>query len=156
MISYIEAVDRLVDAALKYINCPYVWRGKGPVLWSMTGPVAHPFLGNVFDCSGLWTRALLDAGGPNWTMTHSTETLRQSGEREYPPGGYGTFHFFGRNGKATHVELCLDHGLFFGAAGGDETTTAPKAGAFVMIHRVRRMDFLEAVRLPLDHLIVER
>lgn len=154
MLSYIEAVDRLVDAALKYVGCPYVWRGKGRVLWSPTGAIAHPWTSPVFDCSGLWMRALKDAGGPDWTLTHAAETIRGEGEREYPPGAYGTFHFFGRSpAKATHIEMSLDHGLFLGSYGGDETTLYPKPGAGVGVHRLKRNDFIEAVRLPLEQLL---
>lgn len=152
-LSYVEAVHRLVRAALTLQGAPYVWGGKGDRLWTRAGLIAHKWSGKVVDCSGLVTLALKMAGGPDWTATQSARTLREQCEREMPPNQFGTLHFYGRNGRTTHVAIALDHGLVLEAAGGDETTLEPKPGALTRVGFETRNDFQEAGRLPLERLL---
>lgn len=144
-------IDDVVDRALVYQGAPYTWRGKGVYLWSPSGLVLHAFGEPVFDCSGLVTVALRDAGGPDWRATRNAESMRQA----FPscdPWEFGALRLYGTPAKATHVAFALHRGLVLEAAGGDSTTTSPtearrRRHAAVRVNRDRRPDFLGAVRL---------
>lgn len=154
--------QRFVAAALKHIGASYLWQGKGYVKWSMTGLASHGFHDGsgthplyLVDCSGLVTCALKEAGGPDWRGTHRAQTLLEACERECPPNGFATLHFYGASRSSiSHVNISLDHGLLLGAMGGDSTTTKPTPGKDVrLIVGDNRSDFQEAGRLPLAQLL---
>ncbi len=115
----------IVHHALRYLGAPYVWRGKGLDLWSPVAPLSHHWGEEVFDCSGLVTTALKDAGGPDWRFTHSAQALFDE-LKPVDAGAFGSLKFYGANAKAvTHVAFDLGNGLVLEAAGGDSTTVTP-------------------------------
>ena len=112
------------------MGAPYVWRGKGLELWDAAGAKSHHWGEPVFDCSGLVTTAIHEAGGPDWRLTHSAQTLFDALARAETPrtprGTFGELKFYGASPKSvTHVAIDLGHGLVLEAAGGDATTTTP-------------------------------
>lgn len=151
-------MSALIDAARKHLGAPYVWRGKGKSLWTPRGLELHPWVGQVFDCSGLVTVALKAAGGPDLRATHSAQTMFDQFPIADDFEAAGVLRFYGKSrSQVTHVAICTgrnDRGqvTVIEAAGGDETTVTPLVaswrGAKVREGAELRRDFLGSRRLP--------
>lgn len=132
-------LDRFVECAAKKVGDPYIWAGKGTYRLDPNGNM--PALAvQGYDCSGLVTCSLLEAGGPdhrnNWNAQLMFNLL------EHAPAaraGSPVLAFFGADQEHIHhVGIALDgdvYGWFCEAAGGDETTLAPTPGSRVYLHR---------------------
>lgn len=93
--------ERFLALALDAVaaQSPYVWGGKGDVIWTPTGVKPNPFRAtrviptapgsvdievevsgprDVFDCSGLITTCLHRAGGPDLRFSHGAKQLREA------------------------------------------------------------------------------
>lgn len=140
----VRFVEHLYAARDKH--SPYVWTGKGDVLWTLNGLVKNPFGTDVFDCSGLITTALQRAGGPDLRASHGSRQMFEQfpvwGSRtddtekdlrlRFYPGHVALFHALRWNGRIEVIE----------AAGGGKQTTAPTPGAMVRQGLERRDDFM--------------
>lgn len=128
------AVGRLalVAFAQGLLGKPYVWGQKGP---------------NSFDCSGFVTYCLLQAGGPDWRLTHNAAKLFE----DCPPIPEADAHlreitrgaplwpcpgvqqcdlaFYGPAGEPDHVMMLWGDGRVIGASGGNHHTTSPELAA---------------------------
>jgi len=150
----------VINAALGEIGAPYVWGGKGEMVFDpQKGLVPHGFvqgdqLMHVFDCSGLVNWSIKKAGGPDWRATHSAQTLYDLCRNNVDPFDRpGSLVFCGRDfSRVTHVQLSLGGGLVVEAAGGDHFVTTPlhalERGASVRAHFNRRRDIILIARLP--------
>lgn len=143
-------------------GCPYVWGGKGEALWTKSGLHRHTFGGNVFDCSGLVTRGLKEAGGPDWRLMRGADSMWNGTKRSDSPGWMyeplertttplaGDLVFYGGPNKSTHVEVVMPDGRYFGAIGGDQHTVVPNAlKARVRYRNTPRKDLLGFAVNPL-------
>lgn len=153
----------LITAGRKYLGAQYVWGGKKDCVFSQQtlSLAPSPWLPQkVFDCSGLVTVALLDAGGPDWRGTHSSGALRavakpvlmtelQEGDLLFRAGHVGIY-VGPSHEQATHI-------IVLEAAGGDRGTTSPAVAAarnaFVKEHSVPAQRFAVAGRLDVETLI---
>lgn len=97
-------------AAMSRIGMPYVWCAKGP---------------HQFDCSGLVTWALQQAGGPDLRAMHNTTKLwLELPATQHPEPGDLAFYTSSPEHDVDHVMVLGPLGIVFGAAGGDHTTTS--------------------------------
>ncbi|MBJ6762789.1 C40 family peptidase [Myxococcaceae bacterium JPH2] len=135
-------------SALSQMNAPYRWGGKGERS-DIEGP-------RVFDCSGLVTWSLHQAGGPDWRPTHNTDVLWAectpvASEADLQPGD---LVLYGKGGDPEHVMIYVGAGCVVGATGGGHKTLT-LADAYQAGARVRawpsmryRQDVLGFRRLP--------
>lgn len=146
----------VAHAALRFIGCPYVWKGKGLELWTPQGLQRHGYGTHVFDCSGLIGMALLTAGGKDRRATHAAQTYFDEFPAIDNAEMFGALRFYGVGPKAiTHISLSLGNGLIIEAAGGDSTTTTLQAAKARPNAKVRvgfdiRRDLVGARLLPGD------
>lgn len=142
----------MIAAALQYLGAPYVWKGKGDVLWTPAGLARHAFGRPVFDCSGLVTVAIHESGGPDYRATQNAGTMFAAWPIAPDPEARGVLRFYGHTGHVSHVAISMGrtNGVLevLEAAGGDETTACPKAGACVRVGPELRRDFVGARVLP--------
>lgn len=146
----------LVRHALEQIGRPYIWAGEGDfvVRRGASGdlvpvtPESQGVIGLCFDCAGLVKYAALKAGSKYdtrgwWGADHLFTELPLR-----DPSEPFECRFYGRDQRATHIEIGLGNGLVLGAAGGDASTLtlsdAQKRGAKVRIAFETRRDFLAA------------
>jgi len=92
--------------ALSFLGLPYVWGGDDPV--------------QGFDCSGFVIEILKSVGvlprEGDWTADGLWRRFR---DKEVPSPTLGCLVFwFNIEGRAVHVEFCLDDKLAIGASGG--------------------------------------
>ncbi len=155
----------ILNAALRELGAPYIWGGKGDVLWTPTGLAISPVLQEAglpvhgFDCSGLWTWAFKEAGLGDTRGQHSAQTLFS----KLPPVFSATQYeahpvlvFYGQNeNDITHIAgmvsiygrpYCLES-----ARGTHKTITVPiarqtKAG--VRLSPNARSDFMGMRTFP--------
>ncbi len=159
--------ELFIDLAATYIKCPYVWGGRGNVIFVKGGVVPNTFFDKfVFDCSGLITYTLWKLGEmgiitnlPDMRGTHNTDIMfaqfPKTDAREV-----GTLLFWGRNkndpNDTDHVAIDMGRGFILDASGGGSTTLTPQdarlKNAMVRMHYNRRdpKTFLGARRIPLD------
>lgn len=107
-----------LDAVLSKENAPYLWGAKGP---------------DNFDCSGLVTWALLQAGCRDWRQTHSShvlwnvleplDELVETDGRIIQKPQPGDLAFYGAPGRINHVMVVWGDGRVIGACGGNSDTT---------------------------------
>jgi cell wall-associated NlpC family hydrolase len=130
--------------ALGHAGAPYLWGHKGP---------------DAFDCSGLVTYSLWEAGGPDWRFTegdcaHLWGRLEAylppepvAGVAEVP---VGMLAFYGPPHRADHVMVSAPSGQVFGATGGGRQTVRKEPGACVQYkpHLLYRPDFKGWRQLP--------
>lgn len=156
----------LIEVARQYIGCPYVWAGKKDFLFD---PVKLALVPNpwrparVFDCSGLVTVSLKDAGGPDWRASHSSGALRafcwpvpwpelQPGDLLFRAGHVGIY--------VSKSEASLANIVVLEAAGGDRSTTSPFIAearkAEVREHSIPITRFACAGRLDFDSLLKKK
>jgi murein DD-endopeptidase len=124
----------LIANARRFLGCPYVWQGKGKSLWTPRGLELHPWVGQVFDCSGLVTCALKLAGGPDLRATHNAQTMFDTFAAAADESVPGTLRFYGTSRRTiSHVAILTEMREGFAwvieAAGGDHTTTSPLIAA---------------------------
>lgn len=150
-----------VCCVTRYAGSPYIWGGRGDVIWTPAGLKPHVFGIKVFDCSGLILVGWRDFCGTERRGSMNAQSLHDNLIELVPRGEefneFGALLFYGMSPKrVSHVMLNLGNGLVIEAAGGDETTTGIKAGAFVRIGRNQRKErgFLKAARLPLDTMLL--
>lgn len=142
-LSVIEArfVEYLYAARDKH--SPYVWTGKGDMLWTIDGLVQSPFTQDVFDCSGLITTALHRAGGPDLRGSYGSRQMFEQFDHvgssdtkdlrlRFYPGHVSFFHAKRWNGRIEVIE----------AAGGGKATVTPTPGAMVRQGLEARKDFM--------------
>ena len=147
----------LIENARRFLGCPYVWKGKGKSLWTPRGLELHPWVGQVFDCSGLVACAIKLSGGPDVRATHSAQTMFDQFEvtAGHEPG---TLRFYGSSRlQVSHVAICTGRDssgriTVIEAAGGDSRTTTPliavQHGARVREGLEVRRDFLGSRLAP--------
>jgi hypothetical protein len=142
---------------LEQYGAPYVWSAKGG-LRKVDGR-ERP----CFDCSGLVTSALLEAGHPRLCAQcgqglrtwHNAQRLWDELEPTETPGELD-LAFYGLDGQhVNHVMFCWPDGRAYGAAGGNSGTVDPaealRRGAKVQFRSspTYRPDFLGYRKLPL-------
>jgi murein DD-endopeptidase len=81
-----------------------------PVLWGARGPT-------VFDCSGLVTWALFEAGGPDWRRTHTAQRLAGELPSTMPPLPGDLAVYGGGQLAVIHVAVVLAGGHVVTASG---------------------------------------
>lgn len=142
----------VIHAALRAQGCLYLWQGKGHELWTPNGLKSNGLGIPAYDCSGLVTCALHDAGGPDWRATHNAAALWQALRPADSAGAFGVLRFYG-GARVSHVALSLGNDLVLEAGGGDQTTTsleiARRQGARVRVVFDGRRDLMGARLLPL-------
>lgn len=152
-----EIEKKILEAAMSYIGCPYIWGGKGAAIWSPQGSVLHGFNTPVFDCSGLMTQAFFDAGLGDFKFVHNAQTLF---DKLKPPPVQNKLYaeerpliaFFGAGaGHVTHVgiEVSLYGRIYIiESAGGGSNTLMPTKNAKVMMHSPSRRDMVDLRGFP--------
>lgn len=111
------------------LGCPYIWGGHGALVWTPTVP--RPTLevagcDEGYDCAGLVTCAVLDAGGPDLRWAWNAQTMWN----RLPPvdnrdedWDEPTLLLYGSSpSHVTHVAIDLGR-CVIQSAGGDQTTT---------------------------------
>lgn len=109
------STDKPLVDALRFLGKALFLEGK-PYQWNAKGPLA-------FDCSGLVTWCLLQAGGPDLRATHNCEVLWGALE---PLAAISTgdiaLAFYGSPGRVEHVMIAVPDGRAYGACGGNRDT----------------------------------
>lgn len=94
---------KVLELALTKQGQPCVWGRKGP---------------NVFDCSGLVTWAIHQAGGPDLRFTHNAHLLWKEFPIAFRPAlGEIALAFYGYSDVIEHVMFLCPDGRVFGACG---------------------------------------
>ncbi|MET0403051.1 MAG: NlpC/P60 family protein [Cystobacter sp.] len=138
----VKSLDAFVEAAIAKQFRAYGWGQKGP---------------SQYDCSGLVTASILEAGGPDLRQTHNSQVMylppkdTPKAHRGFAPatwkkGGPVLLAFYGKDDfSVEHVMLALPDGRAFGACGGGRKTVtladAARDRAFVRYqptHNYRR------------------
>jgi len=92
--------------AWSFLGRPYIWGGDDPILG--------------FDCSGFVIEILKSVGilprEGDWTAEGLWQMFKEN-EVPYPAKGSLAF-WFNTDGRAVHVEFCLDEKVAIGASGG--------------------------------------
>jgi len=124
----------VLHAAISRLKEVYVWGAKGRKMWTLDGIKDTSAVAGVqvaFDCSGLVTSCILEAGGDDMRFTHNTDLLKaELPPVQNPPATQGIFVVF----FPGHVGIAYtlgDKWFIVEAAGGDHTTTKPTPGAYV-------------------------
>lgn len=151
--------NNFVELALSFLDCHYIWQGKGLSRWTPQGLVKHKFtdLNNVplfvFDCSGLVTHCLWEMSGGKVDLraSHSAQTILETFPLADANSGDGTLILY-----PGHVSVDLGRERVVDAQGGDQATLsildAEQRNAKVAVHRRNRLDssILGYRRIPLD------
>jgi cell wall-associated NlpC family hydrolase len=105
-----ERRDIFIKIAWEFLGRPYRWGGDDP----MAG----------FDCSGLVVECLKSVGRLPWIGDWTAQGLRaRFTDREVPGPCRGCLVFWvNEDGRAVHVEICLNDALAIGASGGGRVT----------------------------------
>lgn len=152
-----EIESKVFRSAKHYIGRPYIWGGKGPILWTASGSLLHGFSGPVFDCSGLITQCLLEAGLGDWKLHHSAQTLfNKLGQLPSPIAVYTESHpalaFFGKSPSSIiHVGIFYTvyrETYMIDASGGGSNTHMPTPGAQVWDKPLSRSDLIGFRTIP--------
>lgn len=106
--------NKLAASCVRYIQR---FNGK-PYLWGGDDPIAG------FDCSGMALEFLKKAGmvAEDFDTTANGLMVMYKNSRVAVPM-IGTFVFFGKQQKATHVGICIDSRQMIEAGGGGSKTT---------------------------------
>ncbi len=142
-----------IDDFLRYVlsqeGAPYVWAGKG----EHVAGKRHDFRRKngsplmVFDCSGLVTWALKRSGWKAAREFNSHGMWMHWRRTDKPQSG--DLIIYGRPQLASHVEVLMPDGRYFGAIGGNSKTTQPTFGAAVQYRKRARADVLGHLANPL-------
>jgi len=143
----------VIHAALRHQGAPYLWGAKGFEVWTPQGLKRHDYAMPLFDCSGLVTAAIKDAGGPDLRATHNAKMLFDTLTEAPNSNERGVLRFYGASlMRPTHVSIALGDDLILEAGGGDSSTTtleiSRRQGARVRIVYEGRRDLLGARYLP--------
>lgn len=111
---------RFLACALAQMGSPYIYGAKGRLVRIGL---------RVFDCSGLFTWAFREVGGPDWTQSHNTDRIWDDC-KPVTAARAGTLVLYGKRAdpkagtkvNPEHVMIYLGAGVVFGASGGDHTT----------------------------------
>jgi cell wall-associated NlpC family hydrolase len=145
----VTPVDQFLAEVLAQKDAPYIWAGKGA---SVAGR-PHKFVNAsglqilVFDCSGLVTWALKRCG---WKTTRefNCHGMWMHWRRTDKPKP-GDLIIYGQPDRASHVEVLMPDGHFFGAIGGNSKTKSVTWGACVQWRLKDRKDKLGFLVNPL-------
>lgn len=153
--------QQFVDAALSQQGAPYIWGGKGNLLFKDGKLVKHKFVKpkdpqsiiDVFDCSGLvtWALNLITMGKVDLRGTHSAKTILDTFPLVEHSSEDGNLILY-----PSHVSIDLGRGRVVDAHRGDSSTLslldALNANAKVEAHRIVRPahTVLGYRRIPLD------
>lgn len=143
------SVAKFLAAALKEEGTPYIWAGKGDAVVTPKGLRPHGWSGHVFDCSGLVTWALKEAGWFDLRASHNANVLMHELKPTEGEPNAGDLCFYGIGDHATHVEILTEDGRKFGAIGGHKGTTQPEPGKCVRFRKTDRFDLIAWRRNPL-------
>lgn len=142
-----DAVARFIEIVASNEGLPYVWAGKGETVAGKR----HNFVTNgqrlVFDCSGLVTWSLRQCGWKS-TREFSSNGMWMHWRRTDKPQP-GDLIIYGKPQLASHVEVFMPDGRYFGAIGGNSKTLKPTPGACVQYRRRKRLDVLGHLTNPL-------
>lgn len=134
-------VSTFLDAIAGVEGRPYLWAHKGDKVWTPKGLRPHGLEGLFFDCSGLVTWGLLQAGWFDVRATHSANVLMHELKACAGDPQPGDFAFYGYGDNAQHVEvMAADHRLY--GAMGTRATTKPTPDREVRYRRVSRPDLI--------------
>lgn len=129
-----DALQRCIDAGLAELGAPYIWQGKGDVLWTPIRMLPHAFGRNVFDCSGFYGWCLKAGGHKDLRALYSADTyyagldgLPAFSQTLAPEPGDAVVYVLGGafvgqrhlGGRADHIEMVMPDGRLFGAIGGN-------------------------------------
>ncbi len=123
-----SAKQWFLRTALSYLGTPYVWAGDDP---------------SGFDCSGFVLECLKTVGVVSERDDLTADgLLRKFSPKLVPAPCEGALLFLlNRDGKATHVVICLDESFQIGASGGTKDTVDLRAAwrdnAYVKIRPIR-------------------
>lgn len=113
-----------LDYIMRFTGQWYKWGGDDP---------------SGFDCSGLVVE-YLQAGGKIPRKSDFTADQLMGMFPKIPAPRRGGLVFFGKNGVATHVEICLNNSLSLGASGGGKNTVtvedAMRDNAFIKVRPI--------------------
>lgn len=139
------SADPRVTELLGLVGISYWW-GKGDP--------STPFPASAYDCSGLAQGVLVKYG-----MLKSTEPDRNAynlamisdpvtrGQQKF-----GDLAFYGRNGKITHVQVCIGGPWTIGARGGGSKTKGNDPKAFVDLKKIDyRSDLVVVGRIKTEY-----
>lgn len=109
--------QRFLAKACSQVGKPYLFGRKGP---------------DAYDCSGLVTWALREAGGPDLRFTYSSQRMFEEFEVALRPAPTDVvLALYGFPGDSAphvnHVMLTVGDGRVFGACGGDHSTLTLEA-----------------------------
>jgi murein DD-endopeptidase len=142
-----------IQAFLGYVSlqdgAPYVWGGKETHVFVDGALHRHAFGFNVFDCSGLVTCGIKAAGGKDMRASHSANVMWAEWDEVEKPEA-GDLVFYGMGSTATHVEVVMPDGRYFGALNGSRHTVIPNPEkARVRYRLTARPDLIGFRRNPL-------
>ncbi len=124
----LRAKKWFLRTAVSYVGTPYIWGGDDP---------------SGFDCSGFIIECLKTAGVVKEKDDYTADGLMHlfSSKLIDKPRQGALLFTLNRQGKATHVVICLDPHFQIGASGGTSYTIDPKAAwrdnAYVKIRPVK-------------------
>lgn len=137
------STETFLTSSVAQLGRPYIWGGKGELVMG----AKHPFGGLVFDCSGLVTWCLRQAG---YTLRGEYNADRMWHEWQHTDEPQpGDLVLYGENNHATHVEIVMPDGRFLGAIGGGSKTVKPSPVAKVQYRKLPRRDVLGYVVNPI-------
>lgn len=145
--------ERVVKECLKQLGQPYIWAGKGDMLWTMEKglvPAAH----FGFDCIGLILWGMWKAGGPDWRGLHNAKTLyHELAKQGVPNNRQVHLRYYGEDtANISHISLGIcwmeTEALIVEAAGGGHNTKSPTPNANVRVNFETRTDYVGSTILP--------
>lgn len=137
-----QVTETYLTLVRAYMGAPYIWRGKGNMIWTPKGLQPMSFEDHGvrfgFDCSGFVTVPLFHVTGVDVRATHNAERMRVEWPivetKDVQPGNVA---LYGSPGHATHVMVVegiaptIGAISVVGASGGYDTTTRPEKNGFV-------------------------
>jgi cell wall-associated NlpC family hydrolase len=142
-VQVINMKDGRVLALLASIGVPYHY-GRGDLKSAAWPP-------GPCDCSGFAQQALAAIGilrRDAWDDITADGLRMQCDKIEEKDAAIGDLVFYGMNGKASHVTVCIGAGQTIGANGGKPSTLGDDRAACVQVRPIRyRADYMHVGRL---------